>query len=117
MIKPDYYPLLIFQARSQLTQVRVQLGNKIYIYIKKNFASFGKVLKESEVQVVFFSFVPVGGQNPGKRRRNDQLNGCLCEWCHAKGYGFYELHLWKTGNFYVEWNTTDQEGQEYARAH
>jgi len=59
-------------------------------YIKEDFISLGNMLKGSGVQVVFSSVLPAGNWDPG-RRRTDQLNEWLCEWCHTKGYGFYDL--------------------------
>lgn len=77
MIKlEDHYPLLVFQAGSHKA-----VTGKLK-YIKEDFISLGNMLKGSGVQVVFSSVLPAGNWDPGRRRR-DQLNEWLCEWCHT----------------------------------
>lgn len=75
--------ILIFQVGSHEAATR-----KLKKNIRKDFVSFGKVLKGSGAQVAFFSALPVGDWHPGSRRRTDQLNGWLYERCHAQGCSF-----------------------------
>lgn len=61
----DYYLLVILLV--------IQVGSwvatrRILQNIKRNFASLGKILKVSGVQVMFFSVLPVGGWVPKRRR-------------------------------------------------
>lgn len=55
LIKHDYYLLVVIQVGSWVAARRI-LQN-----IKRDFASFGKMLKVSGMQVVFFSVHQTGG--------------------------------------------------------
>jgi len=59
--------------------------------VKKDFASFGKVLKGSGVQAEFSSALPAGIWHPGRWRRTCQVNDWLRGWRLDQGFGCFEL--------------------------
>uniref|UniRef100_A0A8B9C455 SGNH hydrolase-type esterase domain-containing protein n=1 Tax=Anser brachyrhynchus TaxID=132585 RepID=A0A8B9C455_9AVES len=86
LIKPeDYYPLVVIQVGSREAATR-KMSN-----IKKDFASLGRMLKGSGVQVVFSSVLPLGGWDPERRRRMGQVNDWLRGWCPDQGFGYFNL--------------------------
>lgn len=50
----------------------------------KKIASFGKVLKGSGAQVVFFTVLPMGNRDLSRRKRTDQLNDSFRKALHPK---------------------------------
>jgi len=57
--------------------------------VRRDFASLGKMLKGSVVQVLFSSVLPMGSWDPERRRC--QVNDLLKEWCLDQGFGYFDL--------------------------
>ena len=86
MVKPhDYHVFLLFHVVTNEIAAR-KLRN-----MKRCFMSLGKMLKGLGVQVVFSSVLPVGDWVPRRRQHTNRVNDWLRSWCHAQGFGFYDL--------------------------
>lgn len=65
-----------------------RLGN-----IKRDFMSFGMMLKRSGTQAVFSSILPAGDWDQRRRQCTDQVNDWLHSSCHNQGFRFYDLGM------------------------
>jgi len=50
--------------------------------IKRDFRALGQPVKGSGTQAVFFSILPVAGNDEGKNKQTQLINTWLCDWCH-----------------------------------
>lgn len=53
--------------------------------IERDFTSHGKMVRGSAAQIMFPSDLPTGSWVLERRRKIDQVNYCLREWCQSKG--------------------------------
>uniref|UniRef100_A0A493TN05 SGNH hydrolase-type esterase domain-containing protein n=1 Tax=Anas platyrhynchos platyrhynchos TaxID=8840 RepID=A0A493TN05_ANAPP len=81
----DYCPLVVIQVGSQEVAIR-KMKN-----IKKYFASLGRMLRGSGVQVVISSVLPLGEWDADRRSRTGQVNDGLRGWCLDQGFGYFDL--------------------------
>ena len=79
----DYYPLLLFHvgtsdtARSSLRSI-------------KDYRALAVVVRDSGVQVVFSSVLPVKGKGFERARQIWRINKWLRDWCHSQGFGYLD---------------------------
>ncbi|GAB0178621.1 hypothetical protein GRJ2_000327400 [Grus japonensis] len=85
LVQPsDCYPLLLLhvggdEAETCTTEV-----------IKRDIRLLGQSLKDSGVQVIFSSLLPVEGSNLGRNRQTQSINAWLCDWCQRHNFGFFD---------------------------
>ena len=61
--------------------------------IKRDFKALGQLIRESGVQVIFSSILPVAGSNIGRNRWTQSINTWLRGWCHLQNFGFFDNRM------------------------
>lgn len=106
----DYYPLLMFHVgtsdRTRSSMRRI-----------KDYRALGVALRDSRVQVVFSSILPVKGKRFEKAGRIWQINKLLPDWCHSQklvylNHGTY-CETWSPGRLI---RSICQRGEERLRS-
>jgi len=79
LVQPsDYYPLLLFHVGEDEVAVRSPR------VIKIDCRALGWLVRESEVQVIFSSLLPVASGDVARNRQTQAINTWLHGWCHRQ---------------------------------
>ena len=78
--------------------------------IKDDYKALGVQVKNTGVQVIFSSVLPVGGKMEARNRCIMHIHFWLCGWCWCEGFGFYD-----NGTFCEDYNLSGRDGVHLSR--
>lgn len=85
LVRPsNYHPLLSFQVGSN------EVATGSLSAIKRDFRALGRLVKGSGAEVIFFSILPVAGNDEGRNRKSQKISTWLQAWCHCQNFEFFD---------------------------